>query len=68
MGGPPPWLTTPEIPELLATDDPYYYLAGRLIAQNQVNASECENGGLLPNGYANACGLESTERAYGCAG
>jgi hypothetical protein len=29
-----------------------------LISQNLVSASECPSGGLLPNGYADACGLE----------
>lgn len=58
IGGPPAWLLTPEISTLLETSEPYYYLAGRLIAQELVQASDCPNGGLLPNGYANACGLE----------
>ncbi|RPI31011.1 MAG: hypothetical protein EHM70_12500 [Chloroflexota bacterium] len=58
IGGPPAWLSTPEIPELLASDVPYAFLAGRLIAQGVVDASECPSGGLLANGYADACGLE----------
>lgn len=58
VGGPPLWLVTPETPELLASDTPYYFLAGRLIAQGLVNASQCPGGGLLPNGYADECGLE----------
>ena len=58
VGGPPEWLTTPETPELLATDVPYSYLAGRLISQGLVDASACPGGGLLANGYADACGLE----------
>ncbi len=52
------WLTTPESFELLASDEPYYYLAGRLITQGLVDASSCASGGLLPNGYADTCGLE----------
>jgi hypothetical protein len=59
VGGPPAWLSTPEAPELMSTDQPYYYLAGRLIAQGLVDASGCDTGGLLANGYADACGLEA---------
>jgi hypothetical protein len=58
IGGPPAWLTTPEIPELLATEEPFAFLAGRLIASKLVDASGCPNEGLLANGYADACGLE----------
>jgi hypothetical protein len=58
IGEPPTWLSTPDDPELLATDEPYSYLAGRLIANDLVDASECPGGGLLPNGYADTCGLE----------
>jgi hypothetical protein len=58
VGGPPDWLSTPEEGALIASDQPYYYLAGRLISQGLVDASSCPTGGLLPNGYANACGLE----------
>lgn len=58
VGGPPDWLMTPETPALMETDIPYNYLAGRLIAQGLVNASSCPGGGLLPNGYADTCGLE----------
>ena len=57
IGGPPSWLSTPEITELLATEQSFYYLAGRLIAQGVVDASDCPKGGLNPNGYATACGL-----------
>jgi hypothetical protein len=59
LGGPPAWLSTPEVPELLATDLPYNYLAGRLIAQGLVDASACPGEGLLENGYSDACGLEA---------
>ena len=58
IGGPPTWLSTPDQNALLASDRPYYYLAGRLISQGQVDASSCVTGGLLPNGYADACGLD----------
>lgn len=58
VGGPPDWLTTPETPALMETDIPYNYLAGRLIAQGLVDSSSCPGQGLLPNGYADACGLD----------
>lgn len=58
VGGPPDWLTTPEAPALMETDIPYNYLAGRLIAQGLVDSSSCPGNGLLPNGYADACGLD----------
>jgi hypothetical protein len=58
VGGLPTWLSTPDDSALLTSDDPYYYLAGRLIGQGVVDASTCSSGGLLPNGYADACGLD----------
>lgn len=58
IGGLPDWLSSPDWPELLATDDPFLYLAGRLIANGIVDPGECPGGGLEVNGYANACGLE----------
>jgi len=58
VGTPPRWLATPDDFQLLATDDPLYYLAGRIISQGLVDVSECASGGILPNGYADACGLE----------
>jgi hypothetical protein len=57
-GGPPLWLSSPEWPELLASDEPYTYLAGRLIAHGIVDANDCPAGGLLSNGYASTCGLD----------
>jgi len=56
----PSWLQTPEHPEVLASDGAYFYLAGRLIAQGVVDASACPSGGLLPNGFADTCGLEKS--------
>jgi hypothetical protein len=56
-GLPPPWLSTPDQKLLLASVEPYHYLAGRLISQGLVDATECANNGLLVNGYADACGL-----------
>lgn len=58
MGVPPTWLASPDQSQLMASDAPYYYLAGRLISQGLVNVTECSTGGLLPNGYADACGLD----------
>jgi hypothetical protein len=58
LGRPPAWLSTPDQSKLMASDAPYYYLAGRLIAQGLVSAADCATGGLQPNGYADACGLE----------
>lgn len=58
VGGVPEWLSTPEDPAFLASEEPYSYLAGRLIAEGAVDASSCPSGGLLSNGYADNCGLE----------
>jgi len=58
VGGSPVWLSTPDQSKLMASDAPYYYLAGRLIAQGLVSTADCATGGLQPNGYADACGLE----------
>jgi hypothetical protein len=58
VGGVPDWLSTPEDPAFLASEQPYAYLAGRLIAQGVVDASTCASGGLLSNGYADNCGLD----------
>ena len=58
VGGVPGWLSTPEDSAFLATEEPYAYLAGRLIAQGVVDASSCSGGGLLSNGYADNCGLD----------
>jgi hypothetical protein len=57
VGGVPDWLSTPEDPAFLATEQPYAYLAGRLIAAGVVNAASCPGGGLLSNGYADNCGM-----------
>lgn len=59
IGEPPLWLANPNQPELLVSAEPYVYLAGRLIAVGVVDASACPAGGLLANGWANACGLEA---------
>ena len=56
LGELPEWLLTPDFPALIASDEPFQYLAGRLIASGVVDATTCPNLGLLSNGYADACG------------
>jgi hypothetical protein len=58
VGGVPEWLSTPEDSAFLATEQPYAYLAGRLIATGIVNGTSCPSGGLLSNGYADNCGVD----------
>jgi len=55
----PHWLTTPSTAPELASDIPYTYLAGNLITQGFVDASSCEDGGLVPGGAASTCGMEA---------
>lgn len=55
----PDWLASPAESQFLASEEPYAYLAGRLITNGVVDASECPAGGLELNGYANTCGLET---------
>lgn len=64
VGGPPAWLTTPNRAEDLTTEVPYNYLAANLIQAGLVDASGCENGGLLPDRFgANACGAQAADPA-----
>ena len=63
LGGPPAWLSTPNRLEDLLTNEPFYYLAGSLIQNGQVDARDCPNGGLQSEGVANACGLERARPA-----
>lgn len=58
-GEAPLWLSTPDSADGLYTDIPYTYLAGALITNGVVDASDCPNDGLLPNGAADSCGLEA---------
>ncbi len=60
IGGVPGWLANPDDPADLVSTEPYAFLAGRLIASGVVNASQCPSGGLLENGWANTCGLETS--------
>jgi len=59
VGGVPVWLSTPLRPEDLATDIPFEYLAANLIIQGVADSSACTDGGLLDNGFASPCGLET---------
>jgi hypothetical protein len=63
VGGPPAWLTTPTDASELSSDIPYNYLSANLILQGVVDASACPDGGLLPDGGANACGQEAARTA-----
>lgn len=57
IGGPEPWLTTPQEASALYTEVSLYYLAAMLITNNQVDASSCPDGGLDSPLSANQCGL-----------
>jgi hypothetical protein len=63
IGGPPEWLSTPTQSESLGTDVPYNYLAANLIRKGVVDASACDNNGLLPDGTASTCGMEKARGA-----
>jgi len=59
IGGPPPWLLTPDQPEDLYTTISFYYLAGMLISSGEVDAHECPNNGMATEQTANACGIQA---------
>jgi hypothetical protein len=59
VGGPPDWLSTPHDPADLSSDIPYNYLSANLILQGVVDASGCPDGGRLPDGTVNQCGIEA---------
>jgi len=63
VGGAPDWLSTPTETEELSSDIPYTYLAANLILQGAVDASACPDGGLIPGGGANTCGVEAARPA-----
>ena len=63
IGGPPDWLTTPTEHEDLSSEIPYTYLAANLILQGTVGASACLDGGSVPGGRVNQCGLEKARAA-----
>jgi hypothetical protein len=52
----------PGLPSDLSTQNTYLLLAGSLIQDGKVDASQCPGGGLLLNGTANECG-EKAARA-----
>ena len=54
------WVYVPESADALYTEDPLYFLAGQLIINEVVDASYCPAGGLMLNGYANACGMAAS--------
>jgi hypothetical protein len=58
IGGPPPWLLTPDNADALYTNVSFYYLAGMLISSGQVDASFCPDNGLNRDLIANACGIQ----------
>ncbi len=60
-----PWMVDVTNPEELATYHDYALLAGKLILRGDVSAADCEDGGLLANEAASACGVEAAkEQVY----
>jgi len=51
------WVYVPENPDELYTEEEYFFLAGQLIENDVIDASDCPSSGLMLNGYANACGM-----------
>jgi hypothetical protein len=56
----PNWLQTPIDADGLFTENKYVYLAGELISHGLINAGDCPNGGLTPDGVSNTCGMEKS--------
>jgi hypothetical protein len=54
-----PWLAAPQSAGDLNTREPFTLLAGRLIANGIVDASYCDDGGLMVNGNASSCGMDA---------
>jgi hypothetical protein len=63
VGGPPGWLITPSDPSQLNSFVSYFYLAGALIQQGVVDASDCPSNGLQSPGVANECGVTRAQPA-----
>ncbi len=51
------WIYVPQSADELYSNDTLMWLAGHLINENVINASNCPAGGLGADGYANACGM-----------
>lgn len=51
------WTYVPISANQLYTEERYFFLAGQLIENGVVDAGDCPAGGLMLNGYANACGM-----------
>ena len=60
VGGVPTWLSTPDDVSELESDLSYASLAGNLINNGLVDASQCLDFGVDANGQATTCGLEVT--------
>ncbi len=54
------WLFIPEDADQLYTDEDLFFLAGQLISSRIVDGGICPSGGLMQNGYANACGMAAS--------
>jgi hypothetical protein len=57
------WVYVPDSADQLYTEENYFFLAGRLITNKIVDASNCPSGGLALNDYANACGMAAAKPA-----
>ncbi len=57
------WLTTPDTPGELATDQPLDLLAGRLLSWGFAEAPDCPWDGLNTDGTANQCGVGAAREA-----
>jgi hypothetical protein len=55
------WLFIPQDPQELHTELLYPFLAGQIILNGSIDATECPAGGLRADGYANACGMAITQ-------
>ncbi|MDX1599887.1 MAG: hypothetical protein R3191_00075 [Anaerolineales bacterium] len=55
----PPWLTTPDTPEELASTELYEQLARQLVDRGVVDTEHCPNLGYLEDGSLNACAVEA---------
>lgn len=55
----PPWLTTPEAPEELASTELYEQLALQLVERGVVDTEHCPNLGFLEDGSLNACAVDA---------